>query len=140
MCNFTIFLARLCLSAIFIYAGIQKFLFHDATLQYMAAKNLPAVPVLLVLAALVELIGGACLIIGFKTRTAAALLLLFLIPATYLFHDFWNVGGADKQLQTLMFLKNIAIMGGLLLLIACGSGRCGVDACCRGSKGKSDAK
>lgn len=128
--GFFMFIARLCIAAIFFAAAYYKFVFYDATFQYMASKNLPMIPILLVGAGIVELIGALSLVFGYKARAGAVLLMLFLIPTTYLFHDFWNMEGADREINMLMFLKNIAIFGGLLYIASVGAGRWACDSCC----------
>lgn len=125
------FIARLCLAGIFIFAGAGKLIFFDQTATYMASKGFTAIPLFLVGAALLELIGGLSLILGYKAKFGAALLLLFLIPTTFIFHDFWNATGADQAIQQIMFLKNLAIFGGLLYVFCDGPGSFAVDACCR---------
>lgn len=125
------FIARLCLASIFLVSSASKFMFFDQTSQYMASKGLTMIPLFLVGAAAVEFFGGLLLVLGYKTRLAASLLLLYLIPATVIFHDFWNLGGADQLEAQIMFLKNLAIFGGLLYVLACGAGMLAVDTCCR---------
>ena len=124
------FIARLCLAAIFLASCISKFMFFDQTSEYMASKGFVAVPLFLVAAAVVEFIGGLSLVFGFKIRLGATLLLLYLIPTTGIFHDFWNLTGAEQQLQQIMFLKNLAIFGGLLYVLCFGAGILSCDACC----------
>lgn len=124
---FTI-IARWCLAAVFIFAGASKLIFFDQTHVYMASKGFTAIPLFLFGAALLELIGGLCLILGYKTRFGAAILLLFLIPATLIFHDFWNAEGVDRAIQQVMFLKNLAIFGGLLYVLCDGPGSFALDA------------
>ncbi len=124
-------LGRICLSAIFILSGVGKFMAYDQTASYMAAKGITFIPFFLVAAALVELIGGLSLLFGCKIRWGATLLLLYLIPVTVLFHDFWSqTDPATEKLQMIMFMKNLAIMGGLWYAIVCGGGRLSCDACC----------
>lgn len=125
------FIARLCMAAIFIFSGASKLIFFDQTQAYMLAKGFTAIPLFLFGAALLELVGGLSLILGYKTRFGATLLLLFLIPATLIFHDFWNVSGADQVIQQIMFLKNLAIFGGLLYVVCDGPGSFAADACCK---------
>ena len=72
------------------------------------------------------LVGSALVILGWKTRLGATLLLVFLGLATFYFHDFWNFRGEAMKAQQQQFSKNLAIGGGLLLLIAHGPGRLGV--------------
>lgn len=126
-----IFFARIAIAAIFIFSGASKIMFYDQTAQYMAAKGFTYIPVFLIGAAIVELVGGLCLLLGYKTRFGAALLLLFLIPTTLIFHNFWGVPEGEKMLQQIMFLKNLAIFGGLIYVLCDGAAGCSVDACCR---------
>ncbi len=121
---------RITIAAIFLLAGISKFLNPEATSLYMAAKGMPIIPFFMYSAGIVEILGGLSLLIGFKTRWGALLLALFLIPATMLFHDFWNVGPAEEALQKILFLKNLAIFGGLLYVIAAGAGGLSIDRFC----------
>jgi len=121
-------IARWCLAAIFIFSGAGKLIFFDQTQTLMAAKGFTAIPLFLFGATLLELIGGLCLILGFKARFGATILLLFLIPTTIIFHDFWNLEGTEHAMQQIMFLKNIAILGGLLYLICDGPGGFAYDA------------
>jgi putative oxidoreductase len=124
-------IARWCLAAVFLFAGATKLIYFDQTQAYMASKGLTAIPLFLMGAALVELIGSLCLILGYKTRFGAAILLLFLIPTTFIFHDFWNASGAEATVQQWMFLKNVAIFGGLLYLLCDGPGGFACDAFCK---------
>ena len=128
-------IGRICLSAIFILSGIGKFVDYQSTAGYMAAKGMTMVPVFLYAAALIELIGGLSLLLGFKARCGAALLMLYLIPVTVIFHDFWNVSDAAMaKIEMIMFMKNLAIFGGLWFAISCGAGGCSCDAgCCKKS-------
>jgi putative oxidoreductase len=119
---------RVLLSVIFLLSGISKITQWDATAGLMAAHHMPAVPQLLTGAIVVEVLGGLCLLLGFWTRTASLVLFLYLIPATLIFHNFWNLQGAERQDMMIHFLKNLAIMGGLLELSAHGAGAWSVDA------------
>jgi len=120
--------ARWCIAAVFIFAGAGKFIFFDQTAAYMASKGFTAIPMFLFGAALLELIGGLLLILGYKTRLGATILLLFLIPTTLIFHDFWNIVGDERALQQIMFLKNLAIFGGLLYILCDGPGGISIDS------------
>lgn len=124
-------LGRWAIAAIFLLSGIFKFVLYSSTVDYMASKGLPYAGLLLVIAALIEILAAVFIILGWKTRWASYVLLLYLIPVTYVFHDFWNIEDPiASQLQFYQFLKNLAIFGGLLLLVSRGSGSLAVDACC----------
>lgn len=136
------FLGRLCFSLIFIIAGINKILNWDASEQYLVnqmldvlAKSyhqgwaqtlfdqiLPLAPTLLVVATIAELLGGLLVLTGLQVRLGALILCLFLIPTTVLFHNFWALEGSAMELQVTMFLKNLSIFGGGLVLLAFGKG------------------
>lgn len=123
-------IGRLCIAAIFIISGISKFLNFDHTVAYMESKGMTMIPLFLFGAALVEILGGLSLVFGYKTRLSATILLLYLIPTTVIFHNFWDLSGADRAAQQIEFLKNLAIFGGLLYVLSSGPGRCSCDACC----------
>jgi len=109
--------ARVLLGLIFVMSGINKISGFEGTQQYMASHGMPATAVLLTAAIVVELVGGLSVVLGVWPRLGAGLLVAFLIPATLIFHtDFGD------QTQLVMFLKNLSIMGGLLLLIGVGGG------------------
>ncbi len=110
-------LGRILLGLIFVMSGLTKITGFEATQQQMAAQGMPLTAVFLVGAIVVEVLGGLSVILGLWARGGAAALILFLIPATLIFHtDF------GQQTQVIMFLKNLSIMGGLLFVVAFGSG------------------
>lgn len=113
---------RILLSLIFVVSGLFKIPGWEMTKAYMAAEGMPMVSVLLVAAIVVETLGGLSVLLGFKARIGAIALFLFLIPTTLIFHDFWTLEGMEQQLQLTMFLKNLAIMGALLLVAYWGPG------------------
>ncbi len=125
-------LGRICLSAIFILAGVGKFMDYEGTAVYMASKGFTMIPLFLYAAAIVEIVGGLSLLLGVKIRWGAILLLLYLICITVIFHDFWNVAEPmARKMQMINFMKNLAIFGGLLYVVSCGAGGWACDACCR---------
>ena len=118
---------RFLLSVIFLLSGIHKLMDWSGTADYMASYGMTAVPFFLTAAVVVELVGGAALLFGYYTRLAALVLFLYLIPVTYIFHHFWGLQGHAQQEQMINFLKNLAIMGGLLEFCAVGAGAMSVD-------------
>ena len=125
--NPSMFLGRVFLALLFVVSGIGKITGYAGTAAVMAAKGLPIVDVLLPLTIAVELGGGLLLALGWKARWAAAALFLFLIPTTLIFHQFWGLEPKLAQMQKIHFLKNVAIMGGMLMVLAIGAGRWSVD-------------
>jgi putative oxidoreductase len=126
--NLAAFVGRLFLAAIFIISGYNKLTHFSDTAGFMAGAGLPLAEVLLVLTLLIELVGGTLMVIGYQTRAAACITFLFMIPVTAVFHNpATAVDAAAAQQQMIHFLKNIAIMGGLLQLMAFGAGAFSVD-------------
>jgi len=78
-------------------------------------------------AIVLEIGGSLSLILGFRAKLGAVALLFFLIPATLIFHNFWAFEGAERQGQMINFMKNVAMIGGLLLVLAFGPGRLSFD-------------
>jgi putative oxidoreductase len=124
-------LGRLAIATIFILAGVGKFLNYEGTAAYMASKGFSMVPFFLYAAATVEILGGLLLVLGWKTRFGAIILALFLIATTVIFHDFWRERPELVEVQMINFLKNLAIFGGLLYILATGPGSISIDRLCK---------
>lgn len=119
---------RLLMSWLFLPAGIGKVLGFSGTVAYIASVGLPLPAAGAVLALLVEIFGGLALILGYQTRIAAIILAVFTVAASIFFHAYWAVP-ADKQMVVqLLFNKNVAVAGGLLILAALGAGGWSLDA------------
>lgn len=118
---------RIFLGAIFVLSGVMKLADFEGALGHMQAQGIPYAAPLLAVAAIVEIAGGLSIMTGFLTRLGAFALFLFLIPVTLLFHDFWNLAGQERVAQSAHFMKNLAIMGGLLVLMAHGAARHAID-------------
>ena len=126
--SISLFIGRLCMCAIFIITGVWKFVNFNGVSQEMEAKGFPMVAFFLVTAAIVEILGGLSFLFGYKTRLWAVILMLYLIPVTIIFHDFWNAAEAQKYMQIIEFLKNLTIIGGLWDIIGAGPGRISLDS------------
>lgn len=126
--NFAALLGRILLALIFVISGWNKIGNFDMTAGYMASKGLPMTEILLGLTIAIELVGGLMIVFGWKARWAALAILLFLIPTTLIFHAFWAVGADEVRNQTNAFMKNVAIMGGMLYIMAFGPGPYSVDS------------
>ena len=122
----TLLVARLGVGAIFLMSGVGKLAAWSATAAFAGSKGVPTV--LLAAATALELLGAISVLIGWKARWGAAALVAFLVPVTLVFHNFWAYQGAEAQLQTIQFLKNVSIGGGLLAIFAAGPGALSVDA------------
>ncbi|MEP6997842.1 MAG: DoxX family protein [Betaproteobacteria bacterium] len=120
-------LGRALLAAIFVYSGFGKITAFQDSVGYVAAAGLPMPQVMILLAIVVEFVGGLALLIGFRARWAALAFVIFLIVITPIFHNFWSAPSAEVMSQQGNFIKNIAIIGGMLMMMAFGPGRYSVD-------------
>ncbi|HEY9769402.1 MAG TPA: DoxX family protein [Coleofasciculaceae cyanobacterium] len=114
--------ARVCLCLIFLKAGISHILGYSGTVEMMAGMGLPIPYVLLIFTIAFQILGGLSLLLGYKVKIGSILLILFLIPATLAFH---NPLGDPSQIND--FLKNIGLIGGLLMVIYAGAGALSID-------------
>ena len=126
--SITALAGRILLSVIFLISGFFKVAGYSMVVGYATAKGLPMPGTAIACAAAVELAGGLAILAGFKTRFAAWLLFAYLIPITFIFHNFWAAQGAAQQTEMINFLKNSGIMGGLLFLTISGAGAYSADA------------
>lgn len=113
---------RILISIIFIMSGIGKITGFAGTAGWMTSKGLPMADVLLGASIVIELGAAAMIVLGFKARWGAAALLLWMIPVTLVFHSYWTYPAAEQQMQSIMFFKNLGLMGGMLLIMGFGSG------------------
>jgi len=116
-------IGRILITVIFLSSGFAKLASWSGAAAFLASKHFPIPSVMLAGAIIVEIIGGLCLVFGFKARIAAFIMFLYLIPTTVIFHNFWTLQGPARGESQGDFLKNIAIMGGLLMVSAYGPGR-----------------
>ena len=121
-------IGRILLAMLFLPAGISKIAGFAGTIGYIGSAGLPVPQVAAAVAVLIEVGGGLALLAGFGTRIAALALALFTLVATFAFHNYWAVPADQAMMQQLMFFKNIAVVGGLLVLAAHGAGAFSLDA------------
>jgi putative oxidoreductase len=137
------FLGRALLSIIFIASGINQIFSWRTTEQYFtqgltnwlatsvgnpALQNaiefaLSNAVLLLLIGVIFEIVGGLLVFLGLWVRLGVLLLILFLIPTTIAFHHFWELQEPDREMQMINFMKNVSILGGLLVVLALGKGR-----------------
>ena len=125
--NAAALIGRILIALIFVISGFGKIGGFAGVAGYIGAKGLPMPEVLAALTIALELGGGILLIIGWKTRWVALAFFLWLIPTTLVFHKFWGIDAAQVQNQMNNFLKNVSIMGAMLLVFAFGPGAYSVD-------------
>jgi putative oxidoreductase len=118
---------RVLLAWLFIPAGWGKIAGFAGTVGYIASKGVPLPEVCAAIAIAAELGLGLALLVGFKARWAALGLAIFTAVVTPIFHGYWALPADQQMMQKLMFNKNVAVVGGLLVLAAFGAGRLSLD-------------
>jgi putative oxidoreductase len=121
-------LGRVFLCTIFFMSAIgNKIPNFSAMAKVMESVGMPA-PQLMLAGAIVFLIAGSfSVVLGFKARIGATLLLVFLVLATYYFHAFWKLEGSEQQAQMIEFMKNLSMAGAMLMIIGSGPGLMSLD-------------
>ena len=118
---------RALLAAIFIVSGWGKITGFAGTAGYIASKGMPLPELMAAGAIAVEFFGGLALLAGLKARWAAAVIFLFVIPTTLIFHNPVGLPPQEAQGQMIHLLKNLSIMGGMLMVFAFGPGKYSFD-------------
>jgi putative oxidoreductase len=125
--NYAPLAGRILLAFLFLQSGFDKLLNYELTQKLMLARGVPQPDILLPLAVAAVFAGGIMLLIGWKARWGALALIAFMIPATWYFHAYWKFPEALQLGQFHHFVKNVAIIGALLLILGMGSGALSVD-------------
>lgn len=118
-----ILLARVLLMALFVISGFGKLTDFSGTVSYMEYVKAPMPSVAATIAIAMEFFVGIALLAGFRVRTLALVLMIFVAGTSLIGHPFWSMQAAERALNMTHFLKNLSIMGGLLLLAITGAGR-----------------
>lgn|SRR5262245_31359739 len=118
---------RIFLSSIFLMSGFAKITDSSGTAAHMEKQGMVAIPFFLAGAIALEIGGGLSVLLGCCTRLGALALIVFLVPTTLIFHDFWVEEGPKRTEQMVQFMKNLALLGGLLMVVAHGAGRFSLD-------------
>ena len=113
------FLGRIIFGAYFVYSGIMHFKNEKGMITYAKSKNIPYTRIAVLATGVMMIIGGAGVFLNLMVKQSGILLLLFLIPATFIMHTFWKGEHGEQKTNDLnAFLKNLALIGALLMLIA----------------------
>ena len=122
-----VLLGRFLFALIFLMSSTHIFL--SSTVEQAASHGVPMAAVLVRIAGVIAVAGSISIILGYKARLGAWLIVLFLVPVTFTMHNFWTMTDpAMRQIQQIMFMKNISMLGEALLLAYFGAGPLSVDA------------
>jgi putative oxidoreductase len=126
--DFLLLVGRVLMGWIFVESGWRKLMGMDAFIASLATRRVPYATVMGWIGALVEFFGGLALLLGFATRWATLLIILFTVVATLIGHRYWEIADtAARRMQHSHFSKNLTIIGGLVLLLVTAGGRFSVD-------------
>ena len=124
--KFIVLLGRILFSLIFLMSCMH--IFSSSTVDQAASHGVPLAPIMVRIAGVLAVVGSISIILGYKARFGAWLIILFLVPVTLMMHNFWAVTDPMmRQTQQIMFLKNISMLGGAMLIAYFGSGPYSLD-------------
>jgi len=122
-----VLLGRFLFALIFLISGPRHFL--SQTIAYAASQGVPLASIAVPLSGVLALAGSLSILLGYRAKIGAWLLVLFLVPVTLSLHRFWDVSDPMMyQMQFAMFMKNVSMLGGALLISQLGSGPWSLDA------------
>lgn len=125
--HYAVPLGRLLYASIFLIAAPGHF--THGPIAYAASHGVPLASVAVPLSGVLALLGGLSVLLGFHARIGAWLLIAFLVPVTFMMHDFWNISDPmAAQMQRVMFMKNVSMIGAGLLITYFGSGPVSIDS------------
>jgi putative oxidoreductase len=115
-------LGRILISGMFLWGAYDRIKNWHSSVSYMKAKNVPQVSIVLPVGIALKIVGALLVLFGWHAHIGALLLLIVAIPFTYWAHPFWKAPANEKMLEKALFVKEMGIIGGLLLLLALGAG------------------
>jgi putative oxidoreductase len=122
-----VLLGRFFYAAIFLIAALSHF--SKQTINYAAAQGVPLASLAVPVSGLIALAGGLSIVVGYRAKVGAWLIVLFLVPVTFMMHKFWAVSDPTMaQMQVAMFMKNVSMTGAALLISYFGAGPLSLDA------------
>ena len=125
--RYSVLVGRLLYSLIFLMASLGHF--SQGTINYAAAHGVPLATVAVPVSGILSLLGGLSVALGYKAKWGAGLLALFLLPVTIMLHNFWAMQDpVTAQMHKAMFMKNVSMLGGALLILNFGPGPLSLDA------------
>lgn len=126
-------LGRIIFSIIFISSKLKHF--SSESIHYGASAGIPAASILVPLAGIIALAGTLSILLGYKAKWGAWLIVIFLVPTSFIMHAYWNIQDpAQHMFQQGFFLKNMAMLGGALFLAYFGSGPLSLDEVIKAKK------
>jgi putative oxidoreductase len=120
-------LGRFFFTLIFLMAGANHF--SSQTIAFSASQGVPLASIAVPLSGVLAIAGGLSILLGYRAKLGAWLIVIFLVPVTLMMHKFWTVADPMMaQIQMILFMKNVAMLGGALLISQFGAGPFSLDA------------
>lgn len=120
-------LGRFLFAAIFLMSGLNHF--SKQTIGYAAAQGVPLASLAVPFSGVLALLGGLSILLGYRAKLGAWLIVVFLVPVTLMMHKFWGIADPTMaQMQMIMFMKNVSMLGGALLISQLGAGPLSLDS------------
>jgi len=120
-------LGRACIGLVFLWGSYDMLKNWAGTQEFMRNKNIPKLNIVLPVSVALRVLGGLSIFLGWYAHLGAFLLLVVAIPSAVFMHPFWKEPEGERKLQKLIFLKEIGVIGGLLLILALGAGDFGFN-------------
>ncbi len=120
--NLFLLIGRVLISGAFLWGAYEKATHWHATLAYLRAKGVPYLNLTLPALLIIKILGGLLILFGWHAHIGALLLLIVAIPSLFWLHAFWKHSGGDPKMERAIFMKELAIIGGLFLILALGAG------------------
>lgn len=125
--KFLVLFGRLLYSLIFLLSSFNHF--SSSTIEYAAGHGVPMASILVPVSGIIAFIGALSIIVGYKAKWGAWLIVAFLIPVTFMMHNFWTITDPMmRQTQYIMFMKNLSMLGGAFLIAYFGAGPLSIDS------------
>jgi putative oxidoreductase len=125
--KYFLLLGRILFSLIFIFSGVHHF--SPAIIDYASSQGVPMATFLVPLSGIIAILGGLSIALGFKAKWGAWLIIIFLVPVTFSMHKFWTITDPQASMvQMIMFMKNISMLGGALIISYFAAGPVSVDS------------
>ncbi len=121
-------IGRVLISAMFLWAAYEKIKHWNATVSYYKTKNVPYLNIILPIGVGLKVLGGLSVLFGWHAHLGALLLLVVAIASLLKMHDFWRKHGPERETAKLFFMKDVAIIGGLFMILALGAGHFGLGS------------
>ncbi len=121
-------IGRVLISGVFLWAAYEKITHWNATVAYYKTKNVPQLNIVLPIMVALKVIGGLSVLLGWHAHIGALILLIVTILSVLKLHAFWEKTGSEMSMEKLFFLKEVAIIGGLFMILALGAGHFGLGS------------